>query len=323
MFEGKKIAIGYEIRNGPWGGGNQFLISFKDYFEKRGAKIVHRLSDKDLSLIILINPRKGSGTFDHKDIERYKRFNPKVKVIHRINETDKAKNTNNIDRLRLKANKVVDAVVFVSEWVRDYYIEKGFDPTFPHTVIRSGPDEKIFNPEGYIPWKRGIPLKIVTHHWSDNYMKGTDIYQYLDELLDDEWMRRFFEFTYIGRLPNGIKFKNTRYVPVLQGKSLAEELRKHHVYLTAARWESCSMHQLEGACCGLPLLFIDEGGGAVECSIGFGIQFSKSTFILNLFKILEKYAELQPKMKEFPLNASATNKKYEELIEKLLENRIN
>ena len=149
-------------------------------------------------------------------------------------------------------------------------------------------------------------------------MKGIETYLYLDGLLEDEWMRRRFEFTYIGNIPNGIKFKNTRCIPVLAGKALADELRSHHVYLTAARWEACSMHQLEGACCGLPLLFIDEGGGAVECSKGFGIQFTKKTFVTSLFKMLELYEGFRQKMQEFPLNSTTMNRKYEEFIGGLL-----
>ena len=30
-------------------------------------------------------------------------------------------------------------------------------------------------------WKKGEPLRIVTHHWGNNYNKGFDVYQYLDK----------------------------------------------------------------------------------------------------------------------------------------------
>lgn len=330
MREGIKIALGYEIKNEPWGGGNKFLASFKDYFEKKGAKIVHHL-EEDLDIIILIDPRRGSGTFNHKDVARYKRRNPRTKVITRVNDCNKSKLNDDSDRdtPRLEACEVSEVVVFVSQWLRDYYIEKGFDKNISHIVINSGADESIFNPQGYTYWKKGIPMKIVTHHWSYNWNKGADIYLFLDELLEDSWMKEQFQVTFIGRLPRitpkskEIKFNNTYHIPPLSGQSLAEELKKHHVYLTAAKWEPGSMHQLEGACCGLPILFSNEGGGIVESCQGFGIEFTKENFPISLFKMLEQYGDLVTKMNNFPFTANAMNKKYEELISSLLQdNRL-
>jgi glycosyltransferase involved in cell wall biosynthesis len=317
---GLNIALGYEIKQGPWGGGNQFLKSFKEYFESRGVNIVHNLKGRQ-DFIFLINPRKESGTFDHRDIRNYRASNPKAKVIHRINETDKAKNSNRIDRLRVEASKFCDAVVFISDWIRDYYFDKGLDRAIPNIVIRNGADERIFNPLGYSGWQNGEPMKVVTHHWSDNWMKGADIYQYFDELLNDKWLRGLFEFTIIGRWPSELHFRNVKQIPPLVGHELAQELKRHHVYLTAARWEACGMHQLEGGCCGLPILYSEEGGGVVECSEGYGIKFSKKTFVSSLFKMLDQYHVYQEKMKSFPFVASSMNSKYEELILNLMSKR--
>lgn len=317
MFSGKKIALGYEIKDGPWGGGNKFLISIKEHLEQEGAQVVHQL-EAGLDLIIIINPRKGSGTFSHLEANKYKRKHPKVKVIHRINETDKAKNTNVIDRLRIQASKGSDAVIFISDWIRDYYVQKGFDLHIPHTVIRNGADERFFNPQGYRVWNSSEPMNIVTHHWSDNRMKGADIYQYFDELLDDQWLRNKFQFTLIGRWPKEIKFRNAKLISPLVDLELAKEIKKNHVYLTGARWEACAMHPLEGACCGLPVLFINEGGGMTETCRDFGIKFSKNAFLVGLFKMTEQYSTLQPKMKVFPFTAARMIKEYEDFIAKVL-----
>jgi glycosyltransferase involved in cell wall biosynthesis len=316
-LDGLKIAFGYEIKDGPWGGGNQVVAALKKHFENRGTAVAHKL-EGDLDLIIVINPRKESASFDLGRIQNYKRRHPRVKIITRINDTDKSGKIYKIDRLRLKACKISDGVVFISEWVRDYYLRNGFDRKIPHTVIHNGPDENIFNPRGYSLWDGNRPMKIVTHHWSDNLMKGWDIYEYFDESLDDPWMRKHFEFTYIGRMPNGARLNNSVHISPLSGEALAGELKRHHVYLTAARWEACGMHQLEGACCGLPLLFIDEGGGAVETCKGFGIQFTKKTFATGLFKMLEQYNDFQPKMAGFPLKSTFMNKKYEEFVLKVI-----
>ena len=316
-FQGLKIALGNEIKAGPWGGGNQFLISFKKYFEGKGARVVHSL-EEGLDVIILINPRPESGTFTHKDIKKYKKSHPRVKVIHRINETDRAKNTRHIDRLRLEANRVADAVVFISEWVRDYYRQKGMDPRTPVYVVRNGPDEQIFHSRDYRPWREDQPMKVVTHHWSNNPMKGIDVYRYFDKLLEDPWMLTRFHFTFVGRYPPGETFRHTRTVPPLFGDALARELSTHHVYLTAARWESCGMHQLEGACCGLPVLYINEGGGVVETCREAGVEFTAESFPVALFKMREHYARLQPRMKAFPFNAAAMCREYEAVIQTVM-----
>jgi len=323
MFNNVKIALGYEIRNGPWGGGNKFLKSFKSYFEAKGAKITDKL-EENTDIIFLFNPRRKIGTFDYRDAKRYKRRFPETKIIFRINDNDRTGRNYKGDRLRLKTCKISDGVVFISEWLCDYFIEKGFDTKTCHAVIRNGSDKNIFNTDGYIPWRKGEPMKIVTHHWSDNCMKGADVYQHFDELLEDPWMRSHFEFTYIGRIPrvpSEIHFKHTHCIPPLDGIELARELKKHHVYLTASQWEACGMHQLEGACCGLPVLFRDEGGGIVETCQGYGIQFSKSTFVISLFKMLEKYHQFQPKMNDFPFTAKEMNNEYEKFILNVLNRK--
>ena len=46
-----KVAIGYNIQNGPWGGGNLFVVNLSKYLIKQGHKVVYDLSHKDIDLI--------------------------------------------------------------------------------------------------------------------------------------------------------------------------------------------------------------------------------------------------------------------------------
>ena len=75
--------------------------------------------------------------------------------------------------------------------------------------------------------------KIVTHHWSSNKMKGFDVYKKLDELSEEVDWKGKIEFTYIGNLPKGFNFKNSRVINPLSGEKLAEQLVSHHIYITA------------------------------------------------------------------------------------------
>ena len=116
-------------------------------------------------------------------------------------------------------------------------------------------------------------------------MKGFDIYNELDKVLDD---KDDFTFTYIGRYFEGFKPKNIKIIPPLYGKKLGDELRKYDIYVTAARWEACGMHHIEGACCGLPILYHKEGGGINESCKNYGIEYYD---IESLFKGLDKLKE--------------------------------
>lgn len=317
MFRGKKIILGYEIKSGPWGGGNQFLISVKKHFEFLGAQVVSHLVD-DADIIFIINPNKNSGTFSLEQLNNFAKRNPHVKIVHRINETSKAKGFFcGVNRLRMRANRLSHAVIFISSWVKEYYAKKGL-LTKKSYVIHNGPDKNIFNSCGHISWDGETPMKIVTHHWSNNYMKGADIYRQLDMLLKCKTLNKQFSFTYIGNFPKSLRFRNTKVLAPLYGKELADELRKHHIYLTAARWEACGMHQLEGALCGLPVLYINEGGGVVETCAGYGISYSKFFFKEALLRMKKEYFSLQSKINTFPYDSVRMCSLYEEVVKDLL-----
>ena len=91
-----------------------------------------------------------------------------------------------------------------------------------------GPDNQIFNNKDLIKLSKDKKIKIVTHHWSSNYLKGMDIYKQLDELLlHDEWGSKL-EFTYIGNLSDDVVFKKT-IIPALSDIQLANELKIIHL----------------------------------------------------------------------------------------------
>ena len=80
-----------------------------------------------------------------------------------------------------------------------------------NTVILNGADANIFNHLNNSSWNKNTRLKLVTHHWGGNYLKGMDVYLKLDELLDQSKWKNFFEFTFIGNIPEiiGLKILHT------------------------------------------------------------------------------------------------------------------
>ena len=67
-----KIAIGYKLNDGPWGGGNQFAISLKKKLVVEGHEVFFNLSRNDLDIILLTDPRKEALCFIYSgDIIKY------------------------------------------------------------------------------------------------------------------------------------------------------------------------------------------------------------------------------------------------------------
>lgn len=316
-----KVSIGTNIKDGPWGGGNLFAINLKNYLESNKHKVVNNLDEDDIDLILLTEPRRTSesSSFTHIDILKYRQFVKRdVVVVHRINECDERKNTNFVNQYLIEANKSADATVFVSNWLKELFLEQGLNCE-KISVIMSGANNKIFYDQNKKKFDNKT-LNLVTHHWGANWNKGFEIYQLLDEYLEDDDFRSKYSFTYIGNLPNKFRFKNTRLVEPLSGSILADEIRKNDVYLTASLNEPSGNHHIEGAQCGLPILFIDSGGVSEYCK-EFGVMFNKYNLKEKLDEIFLNYSSYKEKMNSYPNNSDIMCKNYMDLFENLIEEK--
>ena len=297
-----KISIGSRIIDGPWGGGNLFVINFKKYLIENGHKVIHDLCHNDIDIILLTDPRsrkESSSTFNHNDIQNYKKYvNPNVTVVQRINECDERKGTNFINQYYLEASKCADHVIFVSEWLRSIYLDIGMNKN-KTSVIMSGADEDVFNPEGLAEISNDN-IKIVTHHWSAHMNKGFNIYKQLDELLEEKEFQNV-SFTYIGNIPENINFKNTIIKNPLSGYELANEIKKNHIYLTASRNEPSGNHHIEAAQCGLPILYLNSGGIPEYCD-GFGVMFHNN-FRESLEEIIKNFSQYKESLIDYPYSS--------------------
>jgi hypothetical protein len=214
-------------------------------------------------------------------------------------------------RLRI-ANYCADHTVYVGTWLQKLDLTFKY-PGKSSSVILNGADSNIFNSMGCNKWAANQPLKIVTHHWSGNWMKGFDVYQRIDKLLEKTFWKDKIEFTYIGNLPNNFKFKNANYIKPLSGRDLADELRKHHVYITGSINEPGGNHQIEGALCGLPLLYINSGCMPEYCN-GYGVMFEEQFIESAIDEIIMRYEKIYPRLAGYPFSAQRTNEKWLELL---------
>lgn len=290
-----KLLINRQPKRTPWGGGTHFVTLLSDYMTARGHTVVHNFS-YGIDKILMIDPRPEDGINDVNKIKAYKMLNPKAKVVHRINDTDIARGTNFLDRLNIEANlEVADRTVFISQWLKDYYESRGFDASRPSEVITNGCNLSTYVPQEKQPLD-GRKLRVVTHHWSDNFNKGFDAYITLDKHLqtsDD------IEFTYVGRYFKDYKPLKTKIIPPMYGSELAQEIAKHDIYLTAARFEACGMHHVEGAACGLPIVYHTQGGGVNEMCSRYGVGFNDYD---SLFGALKKVKDELPAFQKLVLD---------------------
>lgn len=316
-----KISIGMDLQPGPWGGGNQFGQALVKHLQSAGAQVCFDLKPGDLDIILMTEPRRELtiSAYGASEILRYLRRNPRALVVHRVNECDARKNTSETDARLLRANLCADHTVFVSNWLREMYLGMAL-PCPESSAILNGSDPDIFSAAGHRPWDGKGPLKVVTHHWSSHYMKGFDIYERLDDMLGKEPWQGRYEFTYVGQIPQGFRFKNSSHVEPMFGPELAAELRRHHLYVTGSQNEPGSNHQNEGALCGLPLLYRQSGSLPEYCQ-GYGIGFTPDDFEDRLEEARDNYSGLQAAMAGYPHNAGRTCAAYLELFKDLASRR--
>tara|TARA_A100000164_G_C21840253_1_gene739748 strand:- start:212 stop:1156 length:945 start_codon:yes stop_codon:yes gene_type:complete len=301
-----KIMINRRPKRSPWGGGIHFVTCLSDFLSSLGYELVFAL-EPGIDVIIMIDPRPDQPGDDINHLYSYKVQNPNCKILHRINDTDIARNTNFLDNIIIQSNKVSDHTVFISNWVKQYYIKAGLEVNEDRcSTIINGCDTKWYYP--LTSKKLGDKIRLITHHWSDNYMKGFDVYNFLDNFCES---RKDVEFTYMGRYNKQYVPKNTKIISPKYGPEVGEILRSHDIYVTAARWEACGMHHIEGSSCGLPVLYHRDGGAVPEVCSPHGVEYSDpQTFEDALNKIISNYKDYRSTIDYKNLNIERCLKQY-------------
>ncbi|MEM6884728.1 MAG: glycosyltransferase [Verrucomicrobiota bacterium] len=285
----------------PFGGAQEFLKQLARYIVWNGGEVVHEL-DPQVTHIFILDPRRiETYTFDLEDIANFKKTFPEVKVIHRMNNCDQKYTAGGgevaadalLDDLMLEAARLADCTVFISEWLRDYFYERGFDREWSHTVIQNAANDDIFYVKNE-QVERPETIRLVTHHWSSNWLKGYRVYEEVDRMIADGELGGF-ELTVIGRQPHEIEWRSADVRPPASGEQLANQLREHDIYLTASLWEPGGMHFIEGLQCGLPVVFHEDGGGIPEVAriAGAGFRTDVKTALLEA---RDRYEELKKKV---------------------------
>jgi len=314
-----KISIGYNIIDGPWGGGNSFAKQLKNFLELNGYEVLNNLKQDNIDIILLTEPRKHtqSSSFNHVDVKRYLTQNQNSIVISRINECDERKKSKGLNNFLINTAYFSDHTVFISNWLKELFIDQGFNSK-NSSVILNGADEKMFFPK--INKIINEKIKIVTHHWGNNVNKGAEAYLHLDKLLNNKEFNEKFEFYYICNLPKNIKFKNTYVLPTMFGKELAETLRNCDIYITGSLFEPAGMHHIEAALSGLPVLYI-KSGGIPEYTKDIGVEFKIENLDDKLINIYNNLEIFKTKLLNYQFTGSKMCDEYLNLFINLVDNK--
>ena len=303
-------------RRTPYGGGNQWLLQMIDSVKRAGYAVTFQLDDSVNGIIATHAGTSGDLTFSYDQVADFKKSHPSIPCIQRINDNDIRKGTGQMDELLSKANRVSDHTVFVSAWLRDYHAARWFDSRRPHSVIHNGANPAEFHPIGSSIWNPLQPFRLVTHHWSGNWMKGFKVYAEIDRAIANGDLPDT-ELWIIGNWPAELIWKAARTFPPCRGHALASLLRQSHACVTASLHEPGAMHPMESLQCGLPLLYHRDSGGTVEIGEKFGVAFDDD-FRPALLKLKETYSAIRKVVLSEGPSGDAMTLSYRRLIQSLI-----
>ncbi|MDD5327107.1 MAG: glycosyltransferase [Phycisphaerae bacterium] len=276
-----KVHILFEFKQGPWGGGNQFLKSLKKYLHSIDAY------DENIATAsaVLFNSHQYID-----EVVKAKINNPEKVFIHRIDGPMRlySRPNDKRDNVVLAANRyLADATVFQSEWSRQQNHRLGLHQKSFEIVIPNAPEPTIFNRNENKSFSTNRKTRLIATSWSPNWKKGFDVYKWLDENLDFDR----YEMTFVGKSP--VQFKNIRTLPPLSSEDIAEKLKENDIFIFASPIEACSNSLLEALHCGLPVVGPDQSSTPELIGDG-GETFSKSDEIPHLLeKITGNYHKYQ------------------------------
>ncbi|MDQ7782424.1 MAG: glycosyltransferase [Desulfomonilaceae bacterium] len=280
---GLTVGLWHSFFKPPYGGGNQFMMALRKGLSGFGVTVRENELEQRIDAYVLNSI--------HFDVDRFLAFSLEhgLNVVHRIDGPihlirgfDREK-----DELCFDLNsRFASATVLQSAWTYQRIVEMGYNPVNP-VIIHNAADPDIFHSNGRAPFDRNRRTRLISTSWSNNPRKGGPTYKWIEEHLD--WDR--FEYTFVGNSSEA--FDRIRHIPPVPSRELADLLRSHDVYITAGRNDPCSNALIEALACGLPALFLNDGGHPELVGMG-GLPFTcREEIPARLDEIVDNYESFQ------------------------------
>ena len=269
------IGLWSEFNKPPYGGGDQFMFALRHALQRQGVRVVCNRMTSAIDVHIC-----SSAWFDRQMFEQVEPFGP-IRMVHLIDEPTEfyhGKDSIEIERILEINRRWASATVFQSAWCFRNMAENGLAFIRPMIIRNAADPEHFYPPSQRVPSK-GRKVRIISISWSDNPLKGESIYKWLDEHFDTDR----FEYTYVSRIRQ--EFRNIRYVPYQDSRHLGDLLRQQDLYITAVCNEPSSDALLETMACGLPALYLHQGGYREIVEFG-GLPFDGKEDLLTQLDLL-------------------------------------
>ena len=282
-----KIYFNRRPVHGPWGGGSKVLTAIVDECLLRNHEVffeedIHK--QIEFNILFCIDPRANQFV-DYRHLLNHKLKFKNSKFIQRIGDLGTHGKPELLNALK-QIVRFPDVIIFPSVWAKNYLnLESEKSIIIPNAPLKQfivGRQNKILSKE----------FKIVSHHWSNNALKGFDIYKKLDDYCV---ITNKSSFTFVGRKPDDISLTN--YIPPQDVDGLVSILPKHDVYITASKQEAGANHVLEALALGLPVLYHKDGGSINEYCQDFGIAYETFEDLVDIIENKkEKLQDISNKM---------------------------
>ena len=270
------LHIAFDFKEGPWGGGNQFLQSLRAELRARG-RYAETIGDAQ---VVLINSFQIEQFRRLREVFVAKLIDKNVAVLHRLDGPFQlvrgpgAREDRHVFRIN---HFVADGTIFQSQWSMLNNIELGLEEPEHFIVALNATDKPAKVGEAGLRLDEVSPgrIKIVTTSWSSNANKGHQDLNWLAENLDPDR----FSITLIGNTT----LSNPRIsrIPPLPRAELMDELRQYDIFLFPARNEPCSNALTEALAVGLPAIYF-KGGANSEIVKGGGLPYERVEDIPSL-----------------------------------------
>jgi len=309
-----KIYFNRQPVTGPWGGGNKTLTAITDKMSELGHNVVYSL-EENIDVIFCFDPRPNSQGVWYQNFIDYKAKNSNCKIIQRVGDIG-THSKPDLTQLVVQTSQLSDFLIFPSDWARRAigFKKKNYD------IIPNRPVEGFYKNRD-VNICIADKVKIVTHHWSTNPMKGFHVYKALGDQIKKGLKINGIEceFTYIGRYPEENRSSGINIIDPIDVQELAEELPKHHIYLTASLGEAGANHVLEALAVGLPVVYHEKGGSIPEYCLGHGLEYGDNLneLIDALSNIVKNYSHF--KNKKYSSKMSDSIEAYCSIIESVME----
>ena len=290
--------------NGPWGGGSKLLSGVVDHFGDNSTFTL----DENVDIIFCMDPRPNEMGLGYQDfLDHKEKYGSKI--VQRIGDVG-GHNKPEFTKLIKETIKHSDYRVYISKWAADYVEETRSN----YSVVHNSPLSCFYDHRNEsLDLNFDGKIKIVTHHWSDNPMKGFDLYSMLGNSLDEN---SSFSFTFIGRTPRDFDPGFAKCIDPMDAETLSRELPKHDIYLTASMLEAGPSHVLEAMACGLPVVYRIGGGGLDEYCNDIGIPYkSENDLPSAMMDCVDNYEYYKRKTLSYDRVIDDSVLKYVEAIE--------